>query len=220
MKRSQSLNDPIFARAMSTEPRRIPSEIITEVPNHDRPIVHLPTPLHERPQGVWTTDTGLLMPNETTSLLGATSLLSDLDSVENKTCPTCGIYDSWCGIRKSWVHRICVPVTGPAKPDRLQDVFDGQNGRNLHFNMDTMSPAERVATGGNMFRCQTVANGNCALCMEWCQEQGPSQWEQFTGWEWCCNGCWKDLCYRYHTQYLEPNGHQNTLGRFLVFLED
>jgi hypothetical protein len=137
---------------------------------------------------------------------------------ENKCCPTCGVHSVWHNADYS--HKICLPSTGPAMPDRLQDVFDGQNGRNLHFRLENMTEKERVATGGNIFRCQTVANGNCALCMEWCQEQGPSQWEQFTGWDWCHSHCWMDLCWRYHTEYLQPNGHQNTLGRFLVFLED
>ena len=137
---------------------------------------------------------------------------------ENKCCPTCGVHSAWHNTDYS--HKICLPSTGPAKPDRLQDVFDGQNGRNLHFRLEDMTEEERVATGGNIFRCQTVANGNCALCMEWCQEQGPQQWAQFTGWDWCHSHCWMDLCWRYHREYLEPNGHQNTLGRFLVFLED
>ena len=135
-----------------------------------------------------------------------------------ESCPTCGVVGMWQ--RLDFSHRMCVPVTGPAKPDRLQDVFGSETGHNLHFNMDTMSPAERVATGGNIFRCQTVCSGNCALCMQPCQEQGPSQWRQFTGWDWCCSCCWKDLCWRYHVEYLEPNGYVNTLARFLLFLED
>ena len=140
------------------------------------------------------------------------------EDIENSCCPTCGVHSAWHNTDYS--HKLCVPSIGPAKPVRVQDVFGSETGHNLHFNLEGMTPAERVASGGNMFRCQTVANGNCALCMEWCQEQGPSQWNQFTGWEWCCNHCWKDLCWRYHTEYLEPNGHVNTLGRFLVFLED
>ncbi len=137
---------------------------------------------------------------------------------ENKCCPTCGVHSAWTNVDYS--HRICLPSIGPAKPVRVQDVFGSETGHNLHFHMNEMTPAERVATGGNIFRCQTVCTGNCAICMQPCQEQGPQQWRQFTGWEWCCNYCWKDLCWRYHTEYLEPNGHVNTLGRFLVFLEE
>ena len=141
-----------------------------------------------------------------------------LEEEDNKCCPTCGVHSAWTNADYS--HRICVPSIGPAKPVRIQDVFGSETGHNLHFNMEEMSAAERVATGGNIFRCQTVCTGNCALCMNPCQEQGPSQWRQFTGWDWCCNYCWKDLCWRYHAEYLEPNGHVNTLGRFLVFLEE
>lgn len=200
MKRSQSLNDPIFARAMSTEPRRMQSEIITDVPNHDRPVVHLPTPT----------------PNEATSLLG------NLDNIENRTCPTCGIYDSWCGIRKSWDHQICVPSIGPAKPRRIKMEYEGNTWWDYHFDMENMTPAERVASGGNMFRTVGINDPDqlCAISMQPCQEKGPTQWKQFTGWEWCSIGAWQNLCWRYHTEYLEPNGYVNTLGRFLVFLEE
>jgi hypothetical protein len=146
-----------------------------------------------------------------------TFLTLDKD-IENKCCPTCGVHSAWH--TADYSHRICVPSIGPAKPDRLQDVFGSVTGRNLHFRLEDMTEEERVATGGNFFRCQTVANGNCALCMEWCQEQGPSQWEQFTGWDWCHSHCWMDLCWRYHVEYLQPNGYVNTLARFLLFLED
>lgn len=140
------------------------------------------------------------------------------DDGKNKCCPTCGVHSAWTNVDYS--HRICLPTIGPAKPRRIQDVFGSELGQNLHFDTVSMTPAERVATGGNIFRCQTVCTGTCAICMQPCQEQGPSQWQQFTGWEWCCSYCWKDLCWRYHTEYLEPNGYVNTLGRFLVFLEE
>ena len=140
------------------------------------------------------------------------------EDTENKCCPTCGVHSSWHNVDYS--HRICVPSIRPAKPQRIQDVFGSERGNNLHFDMQAMSEAERVATGGNISRCQTVCTGNCALCMQPSQEQAPPQWKQFTGWDWCCNYCWRDLCWRYHTEYLEPNGYVNTLGRFLIFLED
>jgi len=133
---------------------------------------------------------------------------------EDKCCPTCGVHSAWHNVDYS--HRICVPTIGPAKPQR----FDSFGGVSLRFNVDIMSEAEKVASGGNIFRCQTVCTSNCALCMQPCQEQGPSAWKQFTGWDWCHANCWVDLCWRYHTEYLEPNGHVNTLGRFLVFLEE
>jgi len=143
---------------------------------------------------------------------------NELDKEDN-CCPTCGVHCAWQN-NVDYSHRICVPTIGPAKPRRIQDVFGSESGVNLHFDMAEMSEAERVATGGNIFRCQTVCTGNCALCMQPSQEQGPQQWRQYTGWDWCCNYCWKDLCWRYHVEYLEPNGHVNTLGRFLVFLEE
>jgi len=204
--KSSLLDDPIHARAMSnsTSP-----PIITPVAASDRPIVTLeveqPPPLQlPRPSFLAVANSYGLEPN----------------ARERSCCPTCGVYDVFYGNNQNWEHQICVPSIGPAKPRRIQDVFGSEGGMNLHFDMDNMTPAERVATGGNMFRCQTVCTGNCALCMNPCQEQGPSQWKQFTGWEWCCHGCWQDLCWRYHTDYLEPNGYVNTLGRFLVFLED
>ena len=161
------------------------------------------------PPNPWTT---VRSPNNAATLAETTY------GVGRESCPTCGVValPHWL----DFSHRVCVPVTGPAKPDRLQDVFGSETGHNLHFNMDTMSPAERVATGGNIFRCQTVCSGNCALCMNPCQEQGPQQWAQITGWDWCHSHCWMDLCWRYHVEYLEPNGYVNTLARFLLFLED
>jgi len=137
-----------------------------------------------------------------------------LDEVDNKCCPTCGVHSAWHNVDYS--HRICVPGIGPAKPQR----FDNFGGVSLRFNFDIMSAAEKVSSGSNIFRCQTVCSANCALCMEPCQEQGPSAWSQFTGWDFCHATCWVDLCWRYHTEYLEPNDYVNTLGRFLVFLEE
>jgi len=204
------LEDPYYARAMSNSPiRRTQSEpIITPVATEDRPVVTLET-----------------QPSPLT--LPAPEFLSIANSYglspvsENACCPTCGVHDSFAGRgHLHWEHKICLPSTGPAKPDRIQDVFGSEGGVNLHFRTEDMTPAERVASGGNIFRCQTVCTGNCALCFQPCQEQGPPQWKQFTGWDWCCNYCWKELCWRYHTEYLEPNGHVNTLGRFLVFLEE
>ena len=204
--KSSLLDDPIHARAMSnsTSP-----PIITPVAASDRPIVTLEV---EQPPP-------LQLPRPS-FLAAANSYGLEPNARERSCCPTCGVYDVFYGNNQNWEHQICLPSTGPAKPDRIQDVFGSEGGMNLHFRMDDMTPAERVATGGNMFRCQTVCTGNCALCMNPCQEQGPSQWKQFTGWEWCCHGCWQDLCWRYYTDYLEPNGYHNTLGRFLVFLED
>ena len=201
------LNDPYYARAMSNSPTKTPP-IITPVPVQDRPVVTLQVEPEVSP---------LTLP-AVSFLSVANSYGLDAEVREDKCCPTCGVYDSFS--RGDWKHQICLPAIGPAKPLRVQDVFGSETGHNLHFNMEAMTEAERVATGGNMFRCQTVCTGDCALCMNPCQEQGPSQWKQFTGWDWCCNYCWKDLCWRYHTEYLEPNGYVNTLGRFLVFLED
>lgn len=205
MKSSIDIDNPYYARAMSNSPTKSQS-VITPVAVKDRPIVTLepePSPL----------------------TLPAVEFLSiansyGLTSTRYPSCPTCGVYDSFSGPSGGWEHKICVPSIGPAKPRRIQDVFGSEGGMNLHFDMEEMTPAERVATGGNISRCQTVCTGDCALCMQPCQEQAPPQWEQFTGWDWCCNGCWQHLCWRYHTEYLEPNGYVNTLGRFLVFLEE
>lgn len=200
-------DDPIHARAMSNSP--VQSTLITPVAYEDRPIVTLepdvPPPL--------------TLPRPS-CLAVANSYGLEPDARDRTGCPTCGVYNVFYGNQEAWDHQICVPSIGPAKPDRIQDVFGSETGVNLHFRMEDMTEQERVATGGNIFRCQTVCTGDCALCMNPCQEQGPSQWKQFTGWEWCCSNCWKDLCWRYHVEYLEPNGYVNTLGRFLVFLED
>ena len=150
----------------------------------------------------------------TNSLNETYGTVATLDEMDNQCCPTCGVHSAWHNVDYS--HRICIPDTGPAKPQR----FDSFGGVSLRFNFDIMSAAEKVASGSNIFRCQTVCTGECALCMEPCQEQGPSQWSQFTGWDWCHANCWLDLCWGYHVDYLEPNGYVNTLGRFLVFLEE
>ena len=207
------LDDPYYARAMSNSPvRRTQSEpIITPVAPQDRPIVTIQVEPEVSP---------LTLP-QPEFLSVANSYGLDPEVRENRCCPTCGVYDTFAGRgHLHWEHKICLPSIGPAKPRRIQDVFGSEMGNNLHFDMAEMSEQERVATGGNIFRCQTVCTGNCALCFQPCQEQGPAQWRQFTGWDWCCNYCWKDLCWRYHTEYLEPNNHVNTLGRFLVFLEE
>ena len=197
------LDDPIHARAMSNSPTKTPP-LITPVATEDRPVV-------------------TLEPDVSPLTLPQTDFLSIANSYglevrEDNCCPTCGVHSAWTNADYS--HRICLPSIGPVKPRTIQDVFGSEGGMNLHFDVEEMSPAERVATGGNISRCQTVCTGTCALCFRACQEQAPPQWKQFTGWDWCCNGCWQHLCWRYHTEYLEPNGYVNTLGRFLVFLEE
>ena len=199
------LNDPYYARAMSNSPTS--NNIITPVSVQDRPVVTLQVEPGVSP---------LTLP-QSEFLSFANSY--GLEVREDNCCPTCGVHDTFVGRSSGWKHKICLPSIGPAKPRRIQDVFGG-GPMNLHFDVEEMSPAERVATGGNISRCQTICTGNCALCFRACQEQAPPQWKQFTGWDWCCNGCWQHLCWRYHTEYLEPNGYVNTLGRFLVFLED
>ena len=203
------LDDPYYARAMSNSPTKS-QPIITPVATEDRPVVTIQVEPEVSP---------LTLP-AVSFLSIANSYGLDAEVREDNCCPTCGVHDTFAGRNGGWKHRICLPEIGPAKPRRLQDVFGSEGGANLHFDMAEMSEAERVATGGNISRCQTVCTGNCSLCMQPSQEQAPPQWKQFTGWDWCCNYCWKDLCWRYHTEYLEPNGYVNTLGRFLVFLED
>lgn len=119
-------------------------------------------------------------------------------------------------------HRVIIPTIGPAKPRRIRMEYDDEVWFDYHFDVDNMTPAERVATGGNMFRSVAMNSPEhlCALSMQPCQEKGPTQWKDYTGWEWCSIGAWQDLCWRYHTEYLEPNGYVNTLGRWLVFLEE
>ena len=119
-------------------------------------------------------------------------------------------------------HRLIIPTIGPAKPRRIRMEYDDNVWYDYHFDVENMTPAERVATGGNMFRTVAVCEPGqlCALSMQPCQEKGPTQWKDYTGWEWCKIGAWQELCWRYHTEYLEPNGHVNTLGRWLVFLEE
>lgn len=119
-------------------------------------------------------------------------------------------------------HRLIIPTIGPAKPRRIRMEYDDKVWYNYHFDVENMTPAERVATGGNMFRTVAVCEPDqlCALSMQPCQEKGPTQWKDYTGWEWCSIGAWQELCWRYHTEYLEPNGYVNTLGRWLVFLEE
>jgi len=199
-------DDPIHARAMSNSSKS--PTLITPVAIEDRPVVTLNQEVSP-----------LMLPESEFSSI-ANSYGLEPQVRENACCPTCGVYDVFYGRQQNWEHQICVPSIGPAKPRRIQDVFGSESGMNLHFDVSEMTPAERVATGGNISRCQTVCTGDCALCFRPCQEQAPPQWKQFTGWDWCCNGCWQHLCWRYHTEYLEPNGYVNTLGRWLVFLEE
>lgn len=193
------------------------SSVITPVPTEDRPVVTLttitPVPVEDRPvvtlpvtKTAWTTNENVTsMPNISTL---------ELDTKPKPTCPTCGVRTRWSN--QTFNHKICVPSIGPAKPI----VYNDDLGRHMRFDTDSMSEAERIATGCNISRCQTVTTDNCALCFHPCQEQSGSMWNQFTGWKFVHMHCWQDLCLRYHEEYLEPNRLVNTLANWLKFLED
>jgi len=182
------------------------SSIITPVPTEDRPVVTLPDT-----KTAWTTIQPL------TSMPSISTL--ELDTKPKATCPTCGVRSHWSN--QTFDHKICVPSIGPAKPKVYYDSWgDSRVTRHMHFDTDSMSEAERVATGCNISRCQTVTTDDCALCFQPCQEQSGTMWSQFTGWRFVHMHCWQDLCLRYHEEYLEPNRLVNTLGNWLKFLED
>ena len=178
------------------------SNIITPVASEDRPIVTLPTT-----KPAW----GFVV--STPNIQNLTTM-PNISTDSKAICPTCGTKSMWSN--QNYDHQICLPSIGPAKPK----VNNDDSYMQMYFDTDNMTAAERVATGCNISRCQTITTDNCALCFHPCQEQSGSMWNQFTGWKFVHMHCWQDLCLRYHEDYLEPNNLVNTLGNWLKFLED